>query len=134
LGAQKHFLADSGSPLFARICGTVRKTVGLAEPPRAALAPRAANTVAAPVLGSLTKKQDPAASDIDLRIAGNTINYRGLCAVLEPVAGRLGIAANATVYTRRQLAKCRQEDTALIKRVLAPPRVWLTGSGDVLAA
>ena len=41
---------------------------------------------------------------------------------------------NPTVYTRKQLAKRRQEDTAFVKRVLGQPKVWLIGSDDVLAA
>lgn len=134
VGTQKHFQADPNSPLFAEICGIVQKTVGLAEPLRAALAPLAANIVAAFVYGSVAKKQDAATSDIDLMVISDTVRYADLYAVLEPVATRLGRAVNPTVYTRKQLAKRRQEDVAFIKRVLAQPKVWLIGSDDALAA
>jgi predicted nucleotidyltransferase len=134
LGTQKHYQADPGSPLFAEICGIVQKTVGLAEPLRAALAPFATNIVAAFVYGSVAKKQDTATSDIDVMVISDTVRYAELYAVLEPVAGRLGRAVNPTVYTRKQLAKRRQEDAAFIKRVLVQPKVWLIGSDDVLAA
>lgn len=134
LGTQKHFQADPRSPIFSEICGIVQKTVGLAEPLRAALAPLAANIVAAFVFGSVAKKQDTAASDIDLMVISDTIGYAELYAVLEPVAARLGRAVNPTVYTRRQLAKRRQEDAAFIRRVLAQPKIWLIGSNDLLVA
>ncbi len=134
LGTQKHFQANPGSPIFSEICGIVQKTVGLAEPLRAALAPLAANIVAAFVFGSVAKKQDTAASDIDLMVISDTIGYAELYAVLEPVAARLGRAVNPTVYTRRQLAKRRQEDAAFIRRVLAQSKIWLIGSNDVLVA
>lgn len=134
LGTQKHFQADPGSPLFSEICGIVQKTVGLAEPLRAALAPLAANIVAAFVFGSVAKKQDTAASDIDLMVISDTISYAELYAVLEPVAARLGRAVNPTVYTRKQLAKRRQEGAAFIRRILAQSKIWLMGSNDVLVA
>jgi predicted nucleotidyltransferase len=134
LGTQKHYQADPGSPLFSEICGIVQKTVGLAEPLRSALAPLAPNILAAFVYGSVAKRQDTAASDIDLMVISDTVRYADLYAALEGAAGRLGRPVNPTVYTRKQLAKRRQEDTAFVKRVLGQPKVWLIGSDDVLTA
>ncbi len=134
LGTQKHYQASSDSPLFAELCGIVQKTVGLAEPLREALAPLAAGIVAAFVYGSVAKKRDTAASDIDLMVISDTIGYADLYAELEAAGARLGRTINPTVYTRRQLAKRRQEDAAFIKRVLAQPKVWIIGSESVLAA
>jgi predicted nucleotidyltransferase len=134
LGTQKHYQADPGSPLFSEICGIVQKTVGLAEPLRSALAPLAPNILAAFVYGSVAKRQDTAASDIDLMVISDTVRYADLYAALEAAAGRLGRPVNPTVYTRKQLAKRRQEDTAFVKRVLGQPKVWLIGSDDVLTA
>jgi predicted nucleotidyltransferase len=134
LGTQKHYQANPGSPLFSEICGIVQKTVGLAEPLRAALAPLAPNILAAFVFGSVAKRQDTAASDIDLMVISDTVRYADLYAALEFVAARLGRTVNPTVYTRKQLAKRKQEDTAFVKRVLGQPKVWLIGSDDVLTA
>jgi predicted nucleotidyltransferase len=134
LGTQKHYQANPGSPLFSEICGIVQKTVGLAEPLRAALAPLAPNILAAFVFGSVAKRQDTAASDIDLMVISDTVRYADLYAALESVAARLGRTVNPTVYTRKQLAKRKQEDTAFVKRVLGQPKVWLIGSDDVLTA
>jgi predicted nucleotidyltransferase len=134
MGTQKHYQADPGSPLFNEICGIVQKTVGLAEPLRAALAPFTADIVAAFVYGSVAKKQDTAVSDIDLMVISDRVSYSDLFAALEPVAAYLGRAVNPTVYTRKQLAKRRQEDAAFIKRVLSQPKVWLIGSDVALAA
>src|SRR3990172_358259 len=47
LGSQKHYQANPDSPLFEELCGIARKTVGLAEPLREALAPFAALIAAA---------------------------------------------------------------------------------------
>ena len=82
----------------------------------------------------MAKKQDTAASDIDLMVISDTVGYADLYPALEAIGGRLGRTINPTVYTRKQLAKRRQEDAAFIKRVLAQPKVWIIGSDDVLAA
>lgn len=64
VGNQKHYQANPDSPIYAELCGIARKTVGLAEPLRAALAPMAARIKAAFVFGSVAKQQDTASSDI----------------------------------------------------------------------
>jgi predicted nucleotidyltransferase len=134
LGTQKHYQANPDSPLFAELCGIVQKTVGLAEPLRAALAPLADGIIAAFVYGSVAKRQDTAASDIDLMVVSDTLGYADLYGTLEPVGNRLGRTVNPTVYTRKQLAKRRQEDAAFIKRVLQQPKIWIIGSDDALGA
>jgi hypothetical protein len=58
IGTQKHYQANPESPLFTELCGIARKTVGLAEPLREALAPLASRIVAAFVYGSVAKEQD----------------------------------------------------------------------------
>jgi len=134
LGTQKHYQANPDSPLFAELRGIVQKTVGLAEPLRAALAPLAAGIVAAFVYGSVAKRQDTAASDIDLMVVSDTLGYAELYAALEAVGNQLGRTVNPTVYTRKQLAKRRREGAAFVKRVLGQPKVWIIGSDDALAA
>lgn len=134
LGTQKHYRADPDSPLFGEICGIVQKTVGLAEPLRAALEPLAAGIAAAFVYGSVAKKQDTAASDIDLMVISDSVSYSDLYAALEPLVTRLGRAVNPTVYTRKQIARRRREGAAFVQRVLAQPKVWVIGSEDALAA
>ena len=134
LGTQKHYQADPGSPLFAEICGIVQKTVGLAEPLRNALAPLAGEIIAAFVYGSVAKQQDRAASDIDLMVISDSVGYAELYAALESVAPRLGRSINPTVFTRRQLARRKQQDSAFVRRVWEQPKVWVIGSNDALAA
>ena len=134
LGTQKHYQADPGSPLFAEIRGIVQKTVGLAEPLRNALAPLAGRIVAAFVYGSVAKQQDSAASDIDLMVISDSVGYAELYAALESVAPRLGRSINPTVFTRRQLARRKQQDSAFVRRVWEQPKVWVIGSNDALAA
>ena len=58
IGTQKHYQANPDSPLYSELQGIARKTVGLAEPLRDALAPFAGKIIAAFVYGSVAKRQD----------------------------------------------------------------------------
>jgi predicted nucleotidyltransferase len=134
LGTQKHYQANPESPLFAELSGIARKTVGLAEPLRDALAPLAARIVAAFVFGSIAKRKDTAASDIDLMIVSDELTYADAYAALDSVGRRLGRTVNPTVYTRREFARRRRDANAFLTRVLAQPKLWIVGSEEDLRA
>ena len=134
LGTQKHYQANPDSPLFAELCAIARKTVGLAEPLREALAPLARKIAAAFVYGSIAKRQDTAASDIDLMVVSDTLTYADVFGVLEPVQVRLGRTINPTVYSRKELAQRVKKRTAFVTRVLAQPKIWVIGSENDIAA
>jgi len=134
LGTQKHYQANPDSPLFAELCAIARKTVGLAEPLREALAPLARKIVAAFVYGSIAKRQDTAASDIDLMVVSDTLTYADVFGVLEPVQVRLGRTINPTVYSRKELAQRVKKRNAFVTRVLAQPKIWVIGSENDIAA
>ena len=134
VGTQKHYQANPDSPLFSELCGIAQKTVGLAEPLRAALLPLVSRIVAAFVYGSVPRGQDTAASDIDLMVVSDRLTYADVFEALEPVNTKLGRTVNPTVYSRRELTKRIKEGNAFVKRVLAQPKLWLIGSEDDLAA
>lgn len=133
LGNQKHYRANPDSPIYAELCGIAQKTVGLAEPLREALVPLASKIAAAFVYGSVAKRQDTAASDIDLMLIGDTIGYADVFAVLEEVGARLGRPVNPTLMTRKELAKRRADDNAFVTRVMSQPKIWLIGGEHELA-
>jgi predicted nucleotidyltransferase len=134
VGMQKHYQANPKSPIYAELCGIAKKTVGLAEPLREALAPLAKRIVAAFVYGSVAKKSDTATSDIDLMVVSEGLTYADLYATLEEASGRLGRTVNPTVYTREELAKRKKQGNAFVQRVLAQPKIWLIGTEDDLPA
>ena len=134
VGTQKHYQANPDSPVFAELSGIVRKTVGLAAPLRQALARFVDQIVAAFVYGSIAKRQETSASDIDLLIVSDTLHFADLYSALEPVGTRLGRAINPTIYNRKQWARRVQGDSAFIKRVLEQPKLWVIGTDDALTA
>jgi predicted nucleotidyltransferase len=133
LGNQKHYQANPDSPIYGELCGIAQKTVGLAEPLREALAPMAAQIAVAFVFGSVAKRQDTAASDIDLMLISDRLGYADVFAALEAVSVRLGRPVNPTLMTRKELAKRVKNDNAFVTRVLSQPKLWLIGGEDELA-
>lgn len=134
LGTQKHYQANPDSPLFAELCGILRKTVGMAEPLREALAPLSRRIIAAFVYGSVAKGGDTATSDIDLMVVSDSLGYADVFGALEALRATLARAVNPTVYSRRELAKRIKDGNAFVKRVLAQPKIWVIGSEDDLGA
>jgi len=134
IGTQKHYRANPQAPIYAELCAIAQKTVGLAEPLREALAPFAKHIAAAFVYGSIAKRSDTAASDIDLMVVSDDLSYADLFGALEAVNGRLGRTVNPTVYTKQELAKRIKQHNAFVTRVLEQPKVWVIGSENGLAA
>jgi predicted nucleotidyltransferase len=132
IGNQKHYQANPDSPIFAELCGIAQKTVGLALPLREALLPLIPQIRAAFVYGSVAKRQDTAASDIDLMLISDTLTHGDAFAALEGATMRLGRPVNPTILSRKALAKRVKEDNTFTKRVLSQPKIWLIGGEDDL--
>ncbi|MFG6412389.1 nucleotidyltransferase domain-containing protein [Roseateles sp. DC23W] len=131
VGNQKHFQANPASPIFEELCGIVQKTVGLADPLRNALAPVADQVVAAFVYGSVAKKTDTAASDIDLLILSDTLGYGDVFTALDAAGSTLGRTVNPTIFNRQEFGRKRGD--AFLSRVLEQPKVWIIGGAHDLA-
>jgi predicted nucleotidyltransferase len=126
VGTQKHFQANPKSPIFSELCAISQKTVGLK--------PLAKRISAAFVYGSVAKRQDTAASDIDLTVVSGSLTYADLFAALEDASERLGRKVNPAVYSPRELAKRVKQGNAFVTRVLAQPKIWLVGGESDIAA
>jgi predicted nucleotidyltransferase len=133
VGNQKHYEANPESPIFEELCGIARKTIGLAEPLRDALAPLAGQIGAAFVYGSVAKRTDSASSDIDVLLLSDTLTYADVFGVLEAASSALGRPVNPTILTRADFSKRRAAEDSFLTRVLAQPKIWLIGGEDALA-
>ncbi len=134
VGNQKRYRANPDSPIHDELAAIVRKTFGLADPLRDALAPIADLVTAAFVYGSIARGEDTASSDIDLMLVSDTLSYGEAMAALDPVIAQLGRVVNPTVYARDELRKRIEGGNSFITRVLAQPRIWLIGGEHDLAA
>lgn len=134
LGNQKRYRANVDSPIHDELASIVRKTFGLAAPLREALAPLASQIQAAFVYGSVAKRNDSAASDIDLMVVSDTLDYADVMAVLDPMTERLGRKVNPTLYSRDELRKRIAASNSFVVRVLSQPRVWVIGGEHGLSS
>jgi len=134
IGHQKHYQADPTSPLFTELRSIILKTVGMAEPLRAALKPLASAIRAAFVYGSVAKSEDRSGSDIDLMIVSDSLTYAEVFGALERAAKSLARPINPTVYTQAEFSKRSRAENAFVTRVLEQPKIWLIGSADDLPA
>jgi predicted nucleotidyltransferase len=132
VGHQKHYQANTEAPLFGELRSIVLKTVGLAEPLRAALKPLSSSIRAAFVYGSVARATDRAASDIDLMLVSDSLSYGEVFGALERTAKQLGRQVNPTVYTAAEFARRTHGENAFVTRVLEQPKIWIIGGEDDL--
>jgi len=132
MGTQRHYQANPRSPIFAELCAITQKTVGLALPLREALAPLAQRITAAFVFGSVAKRRDTAASDIDVLVLSDTVDYADIFAALQSVEIKLGRTINPTVYKPAEWRRKRTSGTAFVVKVGAQPKLFLIGAEEDL--
>jgi predicted nucleotidyltransferase len=131
-GNQKHFQANTASPVFAELRSLVLKTSGLADVLRAALLPLAPQITVAFVFGSMAKQQDTAASDVDLLVVSDTLGYGDVFGALEAASQTLGRTINPALYSAADFQARQLGDNAFINRVMQQPKIWLIGQEESL--
>jgi len=132
IGTQKHYQANPKSPIFAELCAITQKTVGLALPLREALAPLASRITAAFVFGSVAKRRDTAASDIDVLVLSDTVDYADIFAALQSVEVKLGRTINPTVYKPADWRRKRTSGNAFVVKVGVQSKLFLIGAEEDL--
>jgi len=106
----------------------VQKTFGLAQPIREALAFFEDDINCVFIFGSVAKKQDTAASDIDLFVISDKLSYANLLNQLVATEAQLGRSTNTTIYTPLDLRQRLQDGNAFLTRVFEQPKLWIIGS------
>ena len=129
-GNQKHYQANRESPLFEELCGIVRKTVGLEEPLRAAVDSLPGTIHLALIFGSVAKRTDTSASDVDLLIVAEELTLEEVYAALSTAEQVLDRKVNPTLYTGEEFDRRRARGNAFLKRVLSGPVIVLSGTID----
>lgn len=127
VGNQKHFQANPTAPLFEELRSIVRKTVGLIEPLNAALAPVVNRITLALVYGSVARRTDSAASDIDLLVVSDHLTLESLYRVLAPAEKEIGRKVSPTLYTLEEFQRRRHASNSFVTKVLSGERIVLIG-------
>lgn len=131
-GNQRHYQANKAAPIFEELHGIVVKTFGVADVVRRHLAPLAERIQAAFIYGSIAKKTETAASDVDLLVVSATVGYQDLIEALQPAEKRIGRKINPTVYKPAELRRKRAERNSFVVRVLQQPKIFVIGSDGEL--
>lgn len=133
VGRQKHYQANSKSPLYEELHSLALKTFGLVDVIREALDPVARDIDAAFVFGSVAKGGDTAHSDIDVFVISERMTYGDLFGLVEGASNQLGRKITPTIYARKEFLRRVQEGNAFVTRVLAQPKLWLIGDERSIA-
>ncbi len=133
VGNQKHYQANRDAPIFEELRGIVVKTFGVADVLRRALQPLQKAITAAFIFGSVAKRSDTSASDIDLLVISDKLGYQDLMKALLPAEAALGgRKINPVIHSRAELARKRKERSSFVVRVLEQPKIFLVGDeGDL---
>ena len=115
VGNQKHYQANRASPVFDELCNMVRKTVGLREPIRAALAPFEDRIAHAAVYGSVAKQTDTAMSDVDLLVVSDELTLEELYAALAPAEESLSGKSIRRCTRRREFERRRRKQQCVLE-------------------
>jgi hypothetical protein len=128
IGNQKHYQANPAAPIFEELRAIVRKTFGVADVLRAALAPFWSQIEVAFVYGALASGNEHAGSDVDLMVIGRLPSNAQLLDALLPARDQLGRAVNPTLYTVDEFAQRVRDEPSFIQQVLQQPAIFVKGS------
>ena len=132
MGNQKHYQANTASPVFEELSSLVRKTVGLKIPLQSALKPMENRIAAAFVYGSVAKGTERANSDVDLLVVANDVDYAALYDVLPNVEAALGRSVNPTVMTLEEWQRKLATPDSFAARIAKQPRLFIIGDDNAL--
>lgn len=126
VGRQVTYQANERSPVFAELAGLLRKTAGLADVLRNAIAPLGNAVSMAFVYGSMADGTERAGSDVDVMVLGDA-GFADVALALAPVATVLGREVNPTPMPSADFARRFTEGDGFARSVVAGTRIWLKG-------
>ena len=125
-GNQVRYQVDRSCPIQEELAGIFRKTVGLADVLREALAPLAARIRVALVFGSVAQGKERAASDVDVLVVGSA-SFAAVVEALGTAAEKLRREVNPVVMTRAEFADKLAARDRFISRIEREPKLFLLG-------
>lgn len=131
VGNQVHFQANPDCPIYEELRSILKKTVGVADVLREALAPLGAKVRAAFVYGSVARGDERARSDLDVMVVGEA-SFGDVVAALAPAQESLRREVNPNVYPALEFRKKLAARDPFLKRVLAGHKIYIVGGEDDL--
>ena len=131
VGNQVHFQANPACPIYEDLRSILKKTVGVADVLREALAPLGGKVRAAFVYGSVARGDERARSDLDVMVVGDA-SFGDVVAALAPAQESLRREVNPNVYPPLEFKKKLAAGDPFLKRILAERKIFIVGGEDDL--
>ena len=131
VGNQVHFQANPDCPIYEELRSILKKTVGVADVLREALAPLRDRIRAAFVYGSVARGDERSRSDLDVMVVGEA-SFGDVVAALAPAQESLRREVNPNVYPALEFRKKLAARDPFLKRVLAGHKIYIVGGEDDL--
>lgn len=128
-GNQVLYQANRACPVFAELTGLFRKTGGLGDVLRAALAPLTEKIRVALIFGSVARGEETAGSDIDVLVVGE-VDFVEVVTALHPCQETLGREINPVVYSPEEWRARLARDDHFARDILTHPTLLLSGALD----
>ena len=131
-GNQVRYQVDRDNPIQEELAGIFRKTAGLADVLRNALAPLAGKIRLAFIFGSVAQGRERSTSDVDVLVVGSA-SFAAVVGALSPAGERLRRAVNPMVMTRAAFESKRAGADRFVARIVREPKIILIGDAGELA-
>jgi DNA-binding transcriptional ArsR family regulator len=127
-----YYSAETESPVFNDLRGLLLRTAGLRDVLAARLEPFKRSIDVAFVYGSVARKDEHAASDVDLMVIGR-IGLAELAPALKDAEQTLLRPVNPSVYTANEAAKKLAAGHHFLTAVMSGEKLFVLGTKDDLA-
>jgi predicted nucleotidyltransferase len=129
VGNQVRYRADRGHLIYPELAEIFRKTSGLADVLRYALAPLGESVDLAFVFGSVAQRKERSTSDVDVFVVGDAA-FADVVKALTATQPRLGREINPVVMSRRDVRAKFKAGDRFLARVSREAKVFLIGTED----
>jgi uncharacterized protein len=130
-GNRTYYQANSQCPAYGELSGLVRKTCGLADVLRMAMAELGERVKVAFVYGSQARQQADSASDVDLMVIGD-VGFAEVVSALAGAQDALSREINPTVYAVEEFRSKVSSGHHFVRSVLKDRKIFLIGDADEL--
>lgn len=126
-GNQVRYRVDRTCPIHEELAGIFRKTAGLADVVREALAPLAAKIRVALVFGSVAQGKERSTSDVDVLVVGS-VSFAAVVEALSVAATQLRREVNPVVMTSAEFRTKVAARDRFVSRIEREPKLFLLGN------
>jgi predicted nucleotidyltransferase len=126
VGNQVRYGANRQCPIFPELAGILRKTAGLADVLKEALAGLSGRIALALVFGSVARGEEGPRSDVDVLTVGE-IGFAEVVRALHEAQARIGREINPVVLSPTEFRQKASEGDAFLVEVLGNEKLYLMG-------